>query len=99
MGLKKEEYEKFLTKSSRGYKLLGHSLIVDEQFESLLQKHGKFCKDCRIPFIPQPFFRENYPQATHYPTKEICGFCIYEMDSQRHSELLYEEEFKEYYDN
>lgn len=82
MTLTKEDYEKYIKKGVMS------GLVITPLFEELMQKHGIFCTRCKRPFIPQPFYRENYPRAHHYPTESVCGFCVYDMDSYEHSQLL-----------
>lgn len=84
------DYEKHITNNC--YRSL---LVVTPEFRKLMEKHGKNCKACGLPFIPQPYWNE-YSSATHYPTKEICGFCVYDMDSQHHSQII-DQEDRQYY--
>lgn len=86
--MKKEEYEKYIQNGC-----FGHLLVVTPKFEELMQKHGKYCKKCQRPFIPQPFYGGNYPRAYHYPTEDICGFCVYDMDAFEHSQIIAEEDY------
>ena len=87
--MKKEEYEQYISPAG----CYQHLLIVTPKFRKLMRYHGKFCKKCKIPFIPQPHYRKNYPGAYHYPTKTTCGFCVYDMDSMEHSEELEDENY------
>lgn len=92
--MKKEDYEKHMQLSYNGKQMVfNHLLIVTPKFRELMEKHGISCKRCKSPFIPQPHYRENFSNAPHYPTEDTCGFCVYDMDSYEHSQLLEESDY------
>lgn len=92
--MNKAVYEKHITLSSNGKQMIYNNLIVvTPKFRELMENHGKICRCCKRPFIPEPYYGENFPRATHYPTKTTCGFCIYDMGAYEHSELLLQEEY------
>jgi hypothetical protein len=62
-------------------------LVVTPEFRKLMEKHGKLCRLCKLPFIPQSYWKQ-YCVKAHYPTEHVCGFCVYDMDSRVHSEIL-----------
>lgn len=91
--MEKEEYKKFITSGTNGQPVFNRFLCVNDKFHILMCGFGKKCVSCGMPFIPQPHYGKNYPQAPHYPTETTCGFCVYDMMGDEHSMLLEDEAY------